>query len=83
MILLAFSSCFLASFFFVKDQIAFFQLKQIAVALKGPGYVYLFHCVTQIEFNYLIMALYLQQIRSVWTWNMNNYLIVKQFCNTP
>ena len=65
MILLAFSSCFLASFFFVKDQIAFFQLKQIAVALECPVYVYLFYCVTKIEFNYQIMALYLQQIRSV------------------
>ena len=34
MILLAFLSCLLAFFFFVKDQIASFQLKQIIVFLN-------------------------------------------------
>ena len=34
MILLAFLSCFLVFFFFVKDQIASFQLKQIIVFLN-------------------------------------------------
>ena len=34
MILLAFLSCFLVFFFFIKDQIASFQLKQIIVFLN-------------------------------------------------
>ena len=34
MILLAFLSCFLVFFFYVKDQIASFQLKQIIVFLN-------------------------------------------------
>ena len=51
MILLAFLSCFLV-FFFVKDQIASFQLKQIVVFFElSVPCVYLFHCVIATEFE--------------------------------
>ena len=49
MILLAFLSCLV--FFFVKDQIVSFQLKQIIVFLSVLG-VCLFHCVIATEFDY-------------------------------
>ena len=57
MILLAFLSCFVVFFFFVKDQKASFQLKY-----KANHYVFelsvpcvcLFHCVTGTEFDYRI-----------------------------
>ena len=54
MILLAFLSCFLV-FFFVKDQIVSFQLKQIIVFLElSVPCLCLFHCVIAIEFDYRI-----------------------------
>ena len=51
-ILLAFLSCLLVFFFFVKDQIASFQLKQIirVFELCVPC-VCLFHCVIATEFD--------------------------------
>ena len=53
MILLAFLSCFLL-FFFVKDQIASFESKQIIVFLNQVFRVCLFDCVIATEFNYEI-----------------------------
>ena len=51
MILLAFLSCLLV-FFFVKDQLASFQLKQnhCVFELSVPC-VYIFHCVIATEFD--------------------------------
>ena len=53
MILFAFLSCFLV-FFFVKDQIASFQLKQIVVFELSVTCVCLFHCMIATEFDYRI-----------------------------
>ena len=52
MILLAFLSCRLVFFFFVKDQIASFQLKQnhCVFELSVPC-VCIFHCVIATEFD--------------------------------
>ena len=52
MILLAFFGCFLVFIFFVKDQIASFQLKQIVVFSTKCSVCYICHCVIATEFDY-------------------------------
>ena len=60
-------------FFFVEDQIASFQLKQIVVFLNWVFRgVYLFHCVIATDFDYGITtgSDYCMQLID-WTWKMN------------
>ena len=53
----SFSFLFPCFFFFVKDQIASFQLKQIVVFFElSVPCVYLFHCVIATEFDYGIIT---------------------------
>ena len=51
MILLAFLSCFLLSFFFVKDSLFSIKANRCVFELSVPC-VYLFQCVIATEFDY-------------------------------